>query len=314
MARACVMFAALAGLGVGAATLAVTPPPPIVPVQNNDEDALAWLTRRVADLNLDDLAARDAAGVEIVSDPRMGLSLLEKFLARAGESGASFTPEQNERLTRLAVGMFRGEPRGAMGVSFAGFDAAEGVEIQSTVEGFDARRVLRAGDVVRTMDGMPVRFNQDARAIILSHDPGDALTMEIVRGGEVQVVTMVLGAFTELRNAAEPNDLVLAAAWELRCARRAGARAKPATPALDSGLDAARWSELALSKPRPAMNAPRAGMARAWNQVPQEADRSKLLAGGAWRGVPVDIDPDFAARHANLEPRQCDNGHSSCMF
>lgn len=300
MARGCVMITALAGLGVGFAAPAVaftTPPPPILPVQN-DDDALAWLTRRVADLNLDDLTARDAAGVEIASDPRMSLSLIERFLTRAGESGAALSPEQHERLTRLAVGMFRGEPRGAMGVSFAGFDAAEGVEIQSTVEGFDSRRVLRAGDIVRTMDGVPVRFNQDARAVILSHDPGETLTMEIVRGGEVQVVTMVLGAFTELRNAAEPNDLVLASAWELRCARRSGGRGRPPSPVLDSGIDAARWSELALTKRRPAMPQRQPGQPRGWNQVMPQADVPRLAVGGDARNVPAEVDQDFGARNA----------------
>ncbi|GJQ30244.1 MAG: hypothetical protein HBSAPP03_21280 [Phycisphaerae bacterium] len=270
-------------------------PPPIVAPVGQTEDTLAWLARRVADLDLDDLAAREAAALEVASDPRTNLALLERYLARAGDSNGTLSAEQRECLTRLAVGLFKAEPRGAMGVSFAGFDAAEGVEILSTVEGFDARRVLRAGDIIRTMDGMPVRFNQDARAVILSHDPGDALVMEIVRGGEVQTVTMTLGAFSELRNAAEPNDLVLATAWEIRCARRAGAMAT-AAPVLESGLEASRWASLTMAR-RPLPAPGRAGLPRGWNQADVKPDVPRVAAGGEHRGVPVEIDLDFAARN-----------------
>ncbi|CAG0995641.1 hypothetical protein PHYC_02543 [Phycisphaerales bacterium] len=260
------------------------------------DDGLTWLASRIAAMDSDDLAVREAAARQVRSDDRVNLVLLESFLAGAEVSPSSLSLEQRERVTKMALSLFRGEPRGALGISFARFDAAEGVEIAGTVGNFDAARVLKPGDTMRTMDGLPVRFNNEARAIILSHDPGDIISIEFTRRGEVRVAEVRLGSFHELRNAMEPDDLVLAAAWDLRCARRGGHRATELPRVLDPGVSADRWLDLTRTERARSRMMWQQGNVRTWNVARAETIPAGVAGGGEARGVPAMADPDFLAR------------------
>lgn len=275
-----------------------------------DPAVRAWFESRLADLNADDLERRDAAGADLAADPRAELSLIEAYVGQNGSSAVTLSPEQRERLWRIGYQRFLNSPRAAMGVSFARFDGAGGgVEISGTVAGFDAGRVLEPGDVIRSMNGAPVNVNDDARATILSHDPEDEVSVEVLRRGEARVVTLRLGRFDQLRNAADPDDAVMAAAWERRCARRAGVLVQP--PVLDAGLTPERWAALSMERPSrperrdvPAIIRPRnVAIAPGVAGREEELEPAGVLAGGEARVVPEIADPDFALRLGDLAQR-----------
>lgn len=299
--RGFVLFAA-ALLGVAQPGVAADMhQPPVPEARPAPDDGLAWLAAKVAALDSDELLVRDAADEAIRVDDRTNLALIERFLA--GPGATSLSLEQRERIVKLALELFRHEPRGALGVSFARFDASEGVEISGTVDGFDAARSLRRGDIMRAMDGVPVRFNNEARAVILSHDPGDELNIEIVRQGEVRSVTVRLGSFHQLRNAYEPEDMVLAAAWELRCARRSGQAAAELPRVLDPGLSGERWLDLTRNeraRERLTMRQTRRGFEIARAEEPPP----RLIAGGLARGVPEGADGDFLPRTGLIQNQE----------
>lgn len=251
------LAALLALVAWGIAHAGAIPPPMLPRPAVNPFEASARTADRiaalVADLDSDDLPTRDAAANTLAGDPAATLSVLETAL-----QSATLSPEQRSRLDALAFARFRAEPRGAMGVSFSGLAGPDGVELSGTVGGFDAARQLRAGDVIRAMDSIPVRVNNDARAVILSHDPGDEVTVEVLRQGEVRVVTLRLGHFAELRNAADPDDWILGAAWEVRGQRRA--RGLPAPRELDTGLSPERYALMARRADRRALEEKEMGL------------------------------------------------------
>jgi hypothetical protein len=138
-----------------------------------------------------------------------------------------------------------------MGVSFAVLDSAgEGVKVGAAVDGFDSRRVLRPGDVIREMDGVVITGGDqmEARnqmiALIVSHDPGDQVTLGLTRAGEPVTVRLTLGNYTALgRNANELDAPRLRAAWELRC-RRMGAAPADDSDVVEAGLSPQRWTQI----------------------------------------------------------------------
>lgn len=261
-----------------------------------DAAALAWIQEQVGLLGSDNLKEREDASLQIAMDDRASLAMIERaLLGDAGGGGMSL--EARERLTRAAAGMFGAEPRGALGVSFARFDASEGVEIGGTVEGFAAKSLLQVGDVVRSMDGVSVRFNNEARAVILSHDPGESVAIELVRRGEVMTVMVPLGSFQNLRNAAEPENQVLGTAWEMRCARRAGQGDFAMPRVLEPGLDRGRWIELLRSeRRREGVSVVRGNIPRNWADQNKPVETASALGGGEARGVPENYDPEFGMR------------------
>ncbi|MDX2132354.1 MAG: PDZ domain-containing protein [Planctomycetota bacterium] len=255
-----VLALCLSGAAAGAIPPVLLNPRALPSSASEGDRSDEWLAERVAALDADDLSTRDTAARDIIVEA--DLPLIERALARA-----DLSPEQRTRLDALAFSRFRMEPRGAMGVSFSGFSSPQGVELSATVAGFDAARELRAGDIIRAMDGLPVRVTNDARAIILSHDPGDEVTVEIARQGEVRAVTLRLGRFVDLQNAASPDDDTLAAAWAIRAARRA----PPAPEVLDTGMTPERFAAIS----RRADRAP----------VAVQPPAARLAPGGAGRPV-----------------------------
>ena len=61
----------------------------------------------------------------------------------------------------------------------------EGALVQSVGDGSPAQRAgLRAGDVIVEVDGDPIRTAEDLYAAIRQRDPGDAVELTVVRGGD----------------------------------------------------------------------------------------------------------------------------------
>ncbi len=130
--------------------------------------------------------------------------------------------EQSERLSNVGYSIFAAQPRAAMGVRFALTEGnGEGVSIEGVVNGFDAAAVLVPGDVIRTIAGVPIRQNMDARRVIISFEPGEDVPVEIVRQGQLRDVRVKLGAYSDLNNGFRvPVDSAsLRLAWETRVAR-----------------------------------------------------------------------------------------------
>ncbi len=123
--------------------------------------------------------------------------------------------EQRERLEGIALTMFEREPRAGLGVQFDVTRDGFGAGIARTVEGFDAARVLRPGDVVISADGAPIRSPSDLRYSIISRAPGEKLPLVIQRGEETMEVEPELGAFSELGNAAPLSTRDLLIAWRM---------------------------------------------------------------------------------------------------
>jgi serine protease Do len=68
-----------------------------------------------------------------------------------------------------------------------------GVIVSSVVpKGPAAEGGLRANDVVRKIDGHPVKNNQELLAMIASRKPGETVKLEIVRGGETMKLDVTL--------------------------------------------------------------------------------------------------------------------------
>jgi Do/DeqQ family serine protease len=70
-----------------------------------------------------------------------------------------------------------------------GLETNEGVIVAAVVRGGPAHRAgLVPGDIIRRIDGKPIRESRDALLAISSHRPGERLTIEYVRDGKTQRV------------------------------------------------------------------------------------------------------------------------------
>lgn len=169
------------------------------------EDARTRLAAIIRSFDSPDLAERLEASDRIAADPELTLPLLEESLRDAG--GRVLSAEQLLRLDQAAFARFCRESRAAMGVQYSQLDTLiDGVEISAPLDGFDAKRVLQPGDVIRRIDATVVRRQNDLRAAILSYSPGDEVSLEVVRRGEPVSVRLRMGNFDDLeaRNAAVP--------------------------------------------------------------------------------------------------------------
>jgi uncharacterized protein len=81
-----------------------------------------------------------------------------------------------------------------LGVALGPHD--QGVLVTSVVDGSSAAAAgIRAGDVIRSVDGAAVRDPAAVIAAVARHTSGETTTIEIVRGGETETRTIALRAF-----------------------------------------------------------------------------------------------------------------------
>jgi len=219
------------------------------------ESRLGSLLTRLGSASLEE---RAEASLAMANDSAITLEQIERSIAES----PSLSPEQLERLNQAGAARFANQPRAAMGVSFAwGEQSPDGVEISGTIGGFDSQRVLQAGDVIQSIGGVRLTSQPQTRAVIVSHSPGDKVTLRVIRQGEPIVIELALGDFAELNrntprggmnqgfrdNSNRLDERTLRAAWDFRLARvveRSGRR--PEQP-LDPGLTDRQWAQIDLA-------------------------------------------------------------------
>jgi len=197
-------------------------------------DGIEDLVRALAS---DDLGQREAASDALRREPAITLKDIEAALGTPGLSHEAW-----HRLYAAARERFMTDPRPALGVQFQ----QNGLRpvIGQVFRNFPAAEVIRVGDLVVEVDGVPLDTYQDARAIILARDPEDELPMTLLRGGELVRVSVRLGRFDDLPDPALTED-VLEPAWRRRSRAYAagfwGAGAS-GPRAIETGLSPEAWA------------------------------------------------------------------------
>lgn len=183
------------------------------------------------------LDSRDLADRVQASDLLVNYSLTAIVKALASPD---LSPEQRQRLRAAGQLLFTRSPRGALGVRFAdvGDDPSTVVD---PVERFDSQRVLRSGDALVTIDDHRITGQFDVRQAIISHDPGEMVTLGILRAGTPMTVEVKMGRLDDLGARPPLEPQILNAAWLYRLAR-AG---EPRTAAVESPLAPEQWRDLA---------------------------------------------------------------------
>lgn len=204
-----------------------------------DED----LARLVALLDSPQHAARAEATLALKIDERFTLARLEAALRNP-----DLTPEQRERLLDVHKARFERTPRAAMGVQFD-YTLPQRVVIGLTHEPFHVSKVLRPGDMITAADGVRLH-GPDAsgvmRALILSHDPGDEVPVEVRRGAERLNVTIRLGRWADFGGNARgaPVESDIRVSWNARIARALAGLPRHGGEPIPTGLTAAQWAEM----------------------------------------------------------------------
>lgn len=264
------------------------------------------LTPIIRALDSESLDERERALEQLGANPvvtlREVLGLLRDVTA--------LSPEQRARLIDLAREMFRDSPRAAMGIQFGG-TVESGVAVASLIEGFDAFRQLRPGDVIESANGEALSQNR-LRSVIVSHDPGESMTLRVRRTGadgasETQDVRIVLGSFNRLRGGGFIDSQTLDEAWRARMSR-SGIAGPSAGEPIVSGVDREAWLNSAQAVARwsdsptgpGTARAPRTGIAgearAAW--LEPESDLIGLADADGWIRPQPGVD---AERMAMLE-------------
>lgn len=298
------------------AALAGQAPAQTTPATKPDRAAL------LARLDAPSWADRAAAHRELLADASLTVADVEQLLA-----SESLSPEARQRLMRVGASLFMRAPRAAMGVTFdatqragdGGAGAEWGVAVGGTQRGFDSERVLRQGDIVRAIAGEPVREILDARAAIVSFDPGTEVQLDIERDGEAMTVSLRLGDYRSLPRMPSLDEGFLRVAWDVRVRRALREARLASSPPLDAGLTArdvrsALEREIAtdaLARQRagePDEPAQTIDPATGQLQGPSQRDRDDarrtltVVGGGRQRSVGVDVITDF-----RLAPLPLDN-------
>lgn len=201
----------------------------------------ADVARLVAMLGADDWSERQTADAALRAVDGPGLAPLLPFLVRA-----DLSPEQSVRLRDIALERFKQEPHAGMGVQWDpafrfGVPRQTPVVIGQLVEGFDAASKLRPGDAIAAMDGVPLPSQEEMRAAILSHSPGDTVSLSVFRGPLRLEVQITLGDFAALRTPERPSDATLTRALEFRLRRIAPEGVARSARAIGGG-SVARWN------------------------------------------------------------------------
>lgn len=209
---------------------------------------LPQLEALVKKLDADDPLEREAASAAIRESDADIKSLFEIMKRPA------LSLEQRKRLENISRQPFENAPRAGLGVSFDRAVDDGTVRIIGTVNrpGFHAHEVLKPGDAVRELDGLPVHTQEQARSVILSHDPGDTLDVLVVRQGAPIRAAIKLGNFTDLDIGGPVNQLRqeyrgrgLDSAFKVRLNRELGNHAQQAGAApIDAGFTTETWDAI----------------------------------------------------------------------
>ncbi len=145
-------------------------------------------------LSADDFEQREQGEQELRESEGVTVDGLLGLLAET-----PLSPESHRRVARAAFELFRSTPRAGMGVEFdIPNTQSRGVPIKRPIPNFPAFELLQPGDVILSVDGAALTNSEHLGAIIVSHDPGDVLEIELERSGETLVLDVPLGSFSAL--------------------------------------------------------------------------------------------------------------------
>lgn len=188
------------------------PPGPPAPASSAAPNDFGALLER---LNSADYGERQAASTALANIPGG-----PEEIARRIRKGASYTPEQWARLDDAMMQRFLVTPRGGLGASLNQRTPRGGVELAFLMDAFPAAKVLRAGDTVIAAEGVQLTAIADSgmylRALIISHDPGETLSLTIVREGRTMDQRVPLGSYADLASPGPMSPDIVAKGWELR--------------------------------------------------------------------------------------------------
>ncbi|MGH7130958.1 MAG: PDZ domain-containing protein [Phycisphaerales bacterium] len=206
-------------------------------------DTPAEVSKLVDSLRADAVAQREAAATALADRPDLELPQIGEILRRN-----DLTPEQRLRLENIARNKFIRSPRGALGVRFA--DLSAEAAIQQTYEKFPSSKVLKPGDVITAIEGVPMispdgSLRPNCRPFIIAADPGDSIRVTVRRDGQTLDLDCPLGRFNDLDNgmrwagasAFQPGDIE--AAWSIRAAKLTG---RSAPEPVASGVATDEWT------------------------------------------------------------------------
>jgi hypothetical protein len=192
---------------------------------------------------------RENAASELLNEPTLTIDEIGTRLA-----ATSLSAEQRLRLNRVGLERFAKMPRAGLGVRFAAPNGFDGVPLGSVLENFPASRVLRAGDVVLSIDGQPVDSTAEMGALILSRLPGESLRMEIERSAPINeapggigtvdrlMVDVPLGKYEDLATGVVLTPDRLEAAYrQYQLRQGAGPAADRADSAVGASLAPIEW-------------------------------------------------------------------------
>jgi Lon-like protease len=93
--------------------------------------------------------------------------------------------EENQQLMERSQ-----ESAKAAAIRQVGDEVRESVVIESVVKGSPADGNLRAGDIIRTVDGRPISTPEQVGQAVRAHKPGETVTLEVEREGVPTTVTI----------------------------------------------------------------------------------------------------------------------------
>jgi len=158
------------------------------PADLPSDDALARiklepeLVRLARSLDGDAFAEREAARVAIIARKPTPEELMALLLRK------DLGDEARHTLVRILRDRILSAPRGALGIrmetigmGIGGGAAGDGVRITGLVPGMPAERVLQVGDIVRSVNGTPLRTNIDLTNAVQAIPPGGEVKLVVRR-------------------------------------------------------------------------------------------------------------------------------------
>jgi hypothetical protein len=258
------------------------------------------LQQLVADLGSEDFDVRVDA-TESLSSERSPYRLrdLEAILR-----SPQLSPEQRSRLMQAALARFAGEPRAAMGISAPQVDEAHSIVIQSVTPDYPAAALLKPGDRIESLDGVRLDGFDSFRAIVIAHDPGDEIAIQIVRQGQSMTLRVRLGLYGAAPNFM-PIGQFIPAAWKYRSREYRGLEIGEPVLNVRFAQDGWRWPQddsssalarvgggdplpIAMGGESQEANDPVHAWRRGQNENPNDAifnQRALRLPGGVQNGV-----------------------------
>jgi len=185
-----------------------------------DRDVPAAFDQIVRDLSSRDFVVRHAASARLTANEQFTLEMLETALKRQ-----DLTLEARTRLGSAARQRFFRAPRAALGFQF-GLQLRDRVVVGKTFPQFPSARLLEEGDMILRADGLKLdgpMAQTIIKSVIVSHDPGDAITLVLRRGAQKMELSVPLGRFSDLEGGQIVPDDILARAWRVRLQSRVGA-------------------------------------------------------------------------------------------